>query len=394
MATQPQDIQIYQPDAQVGELKLWRPPEQVLVEAQQVAIALQKRIAGKEKPVIFNGQQYIENDDWQFVSNFFGYAPKVISTEFVEYGDVQGFKAIAELIHEHTGRVVGRGEALCLDEEENWGPRTKYEWRDVLVNGQRQWDPKGGKNGKGAFKRERVATGEVNTPLFQLMSMAETRACNKAMSNKLKWVVTLAGYAATPAEDMHEPTMQPQKEQVVVDDLPTEIRRKPQASASASASPSTQRPGAVGREAGVTAGASLPSQPTWCVCGHISGQHGAEFPHRCACDGNRWIDGHGTVCDCQGFRAKPLTPQTVAPQPIRQQAPPQVHSPQPQREPVISEAQSRRFYAIWKGAGKEKSQVDNYLHEELRVKTDRDIPVSRYKEACAWAERQPSGERW
>jgi hypothetical protein len=48
---------------------------------------------------------------------------------------------------------------------------------------------------------------------------------------------------------------------------------------------------------------ALPASPTWCKCGHISGQHGAAFPHRCACDGNRWINGRGTVCDCQGFEA-------------------------------------------------------------------------------------------
>lgn len=40
----------------------------------------------------------------------------------------------------------------------------------------------------------------------------------------------------------------------------------------------------------------------WCKCGHISGQHGSAYPHCCACDGNHWIDGHGSVCDCQAFQ--------------------------------------------------------------------------------------------
>jgi hypothetical protein len=44
----------------------------------------------------------------------------------------------------------------------------------------------------------------------------------------------------------------------------------------------------------------LPFQ-VWCTCGHISGQHAAAFPHKCACDGNRWIDGRGSVCNCQAF---------------------------------------------------------------------------------------------
>lgn len=203
MSTNP--IEIYQSDAQVGELKLWRAPEAVLAEAQQAAQALQKRMAGKKNKVMFNGEQYIENDDWQMMAHFFGYAPKIISTEFVQYGDVQGFKAIAELINERSGLTVGRGEALCLDEEDNWGDRTKYEYQN----------------------NKKVAVGTVPVPLFQLMSMAETRACNKAMSNKLKWVVSIAGYATTPAEDMHDSTLAPKAEPVA--ELPTEIKKKPAA---------------------------------------------------------------------------------------------------------------------------------------------------------------------
>lgn len=334
---------VYQPDAHVGELKLWRPPEEVLIEAQQVATALQKRIAGKAKPVIFNGQQYVENDDWQFVANFFGYAPKIISTEFVDYGGSQGFKAVAELINERTGVVVGRGEALCLDEEENWGPRTKYEWQDVLDDqGKKIWDAQSGKGGKGAYRRERVQIGEVDTPLFQLMSMAETRACNKAMSNKLKWVVTLAGYSATPAEDMHEATMREQPQTTApVDDLPTEIRRKPQASAPAHDATSPRDASrAVEAGAGVTAGAPVSSRQ----------------------------------------------------QPVRQAAP-QTRAPQSSCEPVISRPQASRFYAIWKGTRKTKEEADRYLQEVIGVKTDAEIPVSRYNEACAWAQRE-SGGRW
>src|SRR5258708_3839579 len=41
----------------------------------------------------------------------------------------------------------------------------------------------------------------------------------------------------------------------------------------------------------------------WCECGHISGQHAAQPPHPCACNGNRWINGHGSICDCQAFKS-------------------------------------------------------------------------------------------
>jgi hypothetical protein len=132
---------IYQADAQVGELKLWRPPEQVLIEAQQAAAALQRIISTKLKKVVFNGEQYLEYEDWQTLSHFFGYVPKVETTEFVNFGDVQGFKASAILLNEHTGMIVSRAESMCLNDEENWGPRPKYEWKDILdPEGKKIWD--------------------------------------------------------------------------------------------------------------------------------------------------------------------------------------------------------------------------------------------------------------
>ena len=57
--------------------------------------------------------------------------------------------------------------------------------------------------GKGTSQSaEKVQVGETATPLFQLRSMAQTRACAKALSNLFKWVVVLAGYRPTPAEEM------------------------------------------------------------------------------------------------------------------------------------------------------------------------------------------------
>jgi hypothetical protein len=44
----------------------------------------------------------------------------------------------------------------------------------------------------------------ANKPSFQLKSMAQTRACGKALRNVLAWVVVLAGYRPTPAEEMDQ----------------------------------------------------------------------------------------------------------------------------------------------------------------------------------------------
>jgi hypothetical protein len=57
------------------------------------------------------------------------------------------------------------------------------------------------------------SSDEVNwrgKPEFQLASMAQTRAAGKVLRLLLGWVMTLAGYEPTPAEEMtYEPTPQP-----------------------------------------------------------------------------------------------------------------------------------------------------------------------------------------
>ena len=144
------------------EIILARPPEQVLGEAQKAASALQRVIAGKKKPVIFKGEQYLEFEDWQTVGKFYGLVARTFEAEAVEIFGIKGAKARAEVIDLRTGMVVGGAEAYCMRDEENWKEK----------------------------------------PWFQLASMAQTRAGAKALRNVLAWVVVLAGYKPTPAEEL------------------------------------------------------------------------------------------------------------------------------------------------------------------------------------------------
>jgi hypothetical protein len=68
---------------------------------------------------------------------------------------------------------------MCLNDEDNWGLRPKYE-------------------GKG---QERKRVGDVQVPLFQLRSMAETRAMSKALKGPFSWIVAMAGFAPSTAEE-------------------------------------------------------------------------------------------------------------------------------------------------------------------------------------------------
>lgn len=146
----------------IADLVMNREPEEVLFEAQKAAQALKEIMAKKARPITFNGEQYLEFEDWQTLAKFYGITAKGVETRYVEFGGVRGFEARAVAVHLPTGREISGAEALCLNDERNWSHK----------------------------------------PLFQLKSMAQTRACAKALRNVLAWVVVLAGYRPTPAEEM------------------------------------------------------------------------------------------------------------------------------------------------------------------------------------------------
>lgn len=143
------------------DIHLSKAPEAVLREATLAAKALKEVLDGKTRPVRFNGQTYLEFEDWQTLGRFYGVTAKVTKTEWCDYSGVTGFEAHAVAVRA-DGAEISAAQASCLTDEPNW-------------------------NGK---------------PLFQLKSMAQTRACAKALRNVLAWVVVLAGFKPTPAEEM------------------------------------------------------------------------------------------------------------------------------------------------------------------------------------------------
>lgn len=155
-------LAVYTPEIVEKSIVITRPPDAVLNEAHKAAAALAAVINGKAKPVRFNGETYLEFEDWQTVARFYGISTKIVSTTPVTFGDVHGWEAKAEAIHNGSGQVVSAADSMCLNDEPNWKSK----------------------------------------PQFMLRSMAQTRACAKALRNVLAWVVVLAGYKPTPAEEM------------------------------------------------------------------------------------------------------------------------------------------------------------------------------------------------
>lgn len=177
----------------LADVAIARPPAVVLEEARKAAVLLKDVVDKKPKPVMMNGERYLEYEDWQTVGRFYGITAKVTSTAFVEYGSIKGFTAHAVALRA-DGLEISAAEADCLNDEEKWSTRSKYEW---------QGEP---------GRREKVKVGEENVPLFQMKSMAQTRACAKALRNVLAWVVVLAGYRPTPAEELERSDGQPEEQ--------------------------------------------------------------------------------------------------------------------------------------------------------------------------------------
>ena len=159
--------------AEVGylpALSLVIQPNEVMKDAHFVAVQCKQVIDAKPKKIIINGKRYLEIDDWQLFGSPYGIVAKVKQetvARFERPGGIYGYTAGASAILIKNGMEISYAEAMCMSDEKNW-------------------------KGK---------------PEFTLKSMAQTRACAKALRMVLSWVVVLAGYAPTPAEEMPQEEM-------------------------------------------------------------------------------------------------------------------------------------------------------------------------------------------
>lgn len=113
----------------------------------------------------FGGDRpHLYAEAWQILARFSGYHGIVDEPqEITEESKIIGFKAQAH-VFDNDGREVSRATSYCMRDEPNWR----------------------------------------NKPMFQLASMAQTRALSKAYRLDLGWVAVLAGYSPTPAEEMDD----------------------------------------------------------------------------------------------------------------------------------------------------------------------------------------------
>lgn len=162
-----------------GELVM-RSPDTVIAEAKAVATALRRQAdeLGLYKQI--GDSKHLLIEGWLLVGHMFRVTPRVRETNFLDFGSVRGFEAVAEAVHVPSGSVVGQASAMCLNDEDRWDVRPKYDY----VNG------------------KRTLVGTTPVPLQQIRSMAQTRACSKVMSTVFKHIAKMGGFAGTPAEEM------------------------------------------------------------------------------------------------------------------------------------------------------------------------------------------------
>lgn len=206
--------------AEIAQVR--RDPIEVLADAKKVALALKAVMDGKpkEQQVTMGGERYLEFEDWSLVATFFGMAVSTPMNEckYIDLGVIEiepgkpvavhGFEATAYLIHTRTGEKIAEASMTCLTDEPKWRSKTTYEWVDdnaEAIAG-REVQRRGvfdSRDKKEKQKRARVKIGEEAVPLFQLRSMAQTRAASKVCRLNYSWIAVLGGYAPTPAEEIN-----------------------------------------------------------------------------------------------------------------------------------------------------------------------------------------------
>lgn len=133
-------------------------PIAIIERATSVATALKGVIQAQKLISNIQGKEYPRCEAWTLLGTMLGVFPVLQWSKPVE----DGWEARVEA-KTRDGAVVGAAEAQCLRTEQNWSNRDD----------------------------------------FAVRSMAQTRATAKALRMPLGFVMTLAGYEATPAEEMH-----------------------------------------------------------------------------------------------------------------------------------------------------------------------------------------------
>src|SRR3972149_7962057 len=152
------DIVAVPNQVQLGTIQMR--PEDVIARASAIATELAKIIRDKHLSVRIRDKDYVKVEAWTTMGAILGVIPRERETRPID----SGFESYVDLIRPSDGVVVGGASAICSWDEPTWKNRDPYAVR----------------------------------------SMAITRATSKAFRLGYSWIVVLAGYSPTPAEEMDQ----------------------------------------------------------------------------------------------------------------------------------------------------------------------------------------------
>lgn len=132
-------------------------PNEIVARATETANALSAVVKAKKLTVRIGPSDHVRVEGWTLLGTMLGVFPVCVWTHKLE----DGWEARVEA-RTLAGLVVGAAEAQCTRSEQTWSRRDDY----------------------------------------ALRSMAQTRATSKALRQPLGFVMTLAGFNPTPAEEM------------------------------------------------------------------------------------------------------------------------------------------------------------------------------------------------
>lgn len=125
------------------------------------ATTLKKLIIENKLFTPIKGKNYVNVEGWQIAGAFMGIYPIVEKVEDLSDGTRYRYRSEVTL-RDKDNNIVGTGMAICTNRE----------------------------------------PGKTNFDEYAVASMAQTRAVGKAFRMKIGWLLKVAGYETTPAEEM------------------------------------------------------------------------------------------------------------------------------------------------------------------------------------------------
>ena len=132
--------------------------------AQMVSLAeaLKHHVLTQNLYTNIMGKNYVHVEGWQFAGGLIGMYPRVQKVENLSNSNEIKYMAEVAIVSMKDGKIISRGFAVCSNKEGKMKSFDEY----------------------------------------AILSMAQTRAIGKAYRNVIGWVMKLAGYEATPSEEM------------------------------------------------------------------------------------------------------------------------------------------------------------------------------------------------